>query len=87
MVQYDRLERLAGEGHPECSEGSDSPQTEILRCAQDDRLGWRGPLPCYGDEVPCTPIMGEMIWRVQAKLTSWQTYQLALVAGSRDQLH
>ena len=26
--------------HPERSEGFDWPQTEILRCAQDDRLGW-----------------------------------------------
>src|SRR5260221_14793061 len=25
--------------HPERSEGSDSPGTEILRCAQDDRAG------------------------------------------------
>ena len=26
--------------HPERSEGSDSPGTEILRCAQDDIVSW-----------------------------------------------
>ncbi len=36
-MQGDRLAGLASESHPECSEGYDSPQTEILRCAQDDR--------------------------------------------------
>jgi len=32
----------AVDGHPERSEGSDSPGTEILRCAQDDMRGWEG---------------------------------------------
>src|SRR5216684_8027522 len=30
----------AVECHPERSEGSDLPGTEILRCAQDDMRGW-----------------------------------------------
>ncbi len=35
----DRLGRPAVACHPERSEGSNSPGTEILRCAQDDMLG------------------------------------------------
>jgi hypothetical protein len=29
----------SGSCHPERSEGSDAPCTEILRCAQDDKTG------------------------------------------------
>ena len=36
-----RARRHAVECHPERSEGSDAPGTEILRCAQDDRPGWQ----------------------------------------------
>ena len=37
MFQGDRLARLAVDCHPERSEGSDSPGTEILSAAKDDR--------------------------------------------------
>src|SRR5713226_6685380 len=43
QAAYRRVSPGALSCHPERSEGSDVPGTEILRCAQDDRPGWQEP--------------------------------------------